>query len=116
MDKKEEKKPELRNQIWVEPCVSCDCNCKDEDDRDSEKLVFEIPGVPKEKIHLDVVKDRMRLIAHRTDNVDYRSEYEFACPADTDEEPTMIYENGLLTLEFSESCPDLFQNAMHLHL
>ncbi|WP_371803178.1 Hsp20/alpha crystallin family protein [Candidatus Lokiarchaeum ossiferum] len=119
MDKKieEKKTTSFKRRIWVPACPTCDCGCTDEDDKENvETLTFEIPGVDKDKIHLDVTKDRVRMIAHRNAETDYISEYMFSCTATLDKEPTANYNNGILTLEVPVECPDPYKDAQRLKI
>ena len=112
----DEKRNVMRRRVWVAACPTCDCECSDEDDakHDVEHLVWEIPGVKKEEIHLDVAKDRVRLIAPRGDSMEFVSEYQFSCPADMDEQSTAVYEDGVLSLEVPLKCAHPYENATHV--
>jgi len=120
MDKektKESKKTKFKRKIWVPACPTCDCGCTDEDDKENiETLTFEIPGVKKDKIHLDVTKDRIRMIAHRNESTDFVSEYLFSCTAKLDEKSTAKYDNGILTVEVPVDCPDPYKDAQRLEI
>ncbi len=81
-----------------------------------ETLTFEIPGVKKDKIHLDVTKDRIRMIAHRNESTDFVSEYLFSCTANLDEKSNARYDNGILTVEVPVDCPDPYKDAQRLEI
>ncbi|MHA1610549.1 MAG: Hsp20/alpha crystallin family protein [Promethearchaeota archaeon] len=112
----DKKKNIMRRRVWVPACPTCDCECADEDDasHDVEHLVWEIPGVKKEEIKLDVVKDRVRMIAPRGDSMEFVSEYLFSCPADVEEKQTAVYENGVLSLDVPLKCAHPYDNATHV--
>jgi HSP20 family molecular chaperone IbpA len=122
---KKSKKATFKRKIWVNASPKCDCGCTDEtdeacadeDDKTSvETLTFEIPGVEKDRIHLDVTKDRVRMIAHRDSTTDFISEYVFACPAKLEEDPSAKYNNGILTLAVPVECPDPYKDALRLKI
>ena len=122
---KNTKKTTFKRRIWVPACPTCDCGCTDDADKECtdeddkktvETLTFEIPGVEKDRIHLDVTKDRVRMIAHRDATTDYVSEYLFACTAKLDEEPNAKYNNGILTLAVPVECPDPYKDALRLKI
>lgn len=110
----------MKRRIWVPACPTCDCACSDDDETESkhdiENLVWEIPGVNKEDIHLDVAKDRVRLKAPRGDTVEYISEYLFSCPADMDGKPNASYKDGVLNLEVPLKCTHPYENATHVNI
>lgn len=114
-EKTKNEKTAFKRRIWVPACPTCDCGCTDEDDKENvETLTFEIPGVEKNNIHLDVTKERVRMIAHRNENIDYVSEYLFSCNADLEKEPNAEYNNGILTLDVHVDCPDPYKDAQRL--
>ena len=98
-----------KRQIWIHPCTSCGCGCNEDDD-DQYELVFEIPGVKKEDIHLHVVKNGLRLVAPRDENTEYVNETSFVCEADPDN-VSANYDNGILTVAVPYSCPDPFKGT-----
>jgi HSP20 family molecular chaperone IbpA len=99
----------LKQRIWVDPNCDCDCGCSDKDE-DIERLVFEIPGVKKDKIHLHIVKDQLRLTAERSTNSEYYSEYMFACDVKT-EDVKAKYEEGVLSVDVPFACKDPFAGS-----
>jgi HSP20 family molecular chaperone IbpA len=111
--KVEEHTHKHRRSIWVQACPTCDCGCTDEGDPEIAHLVFEIPGVKKEDIHLHVVKDGLRFTAPRGEDVQYVSEYSFSCPALVDEADAK-YEDGILTVEVPLECENPFKGSKPL--
>ncbi len=100
---------EVRKQIWVSPCIDCGCDCEGEG-QDHYRLVYEIPGVKKENIHLHIIKEGLRLRAKLNDKTEYVNEYVFSCDADP-EKAKAKYENGVLEVEVPYVCPDPFSGA-----
>ena len=122
---KEEKKTEVvkeqsdtKHRVWVEPCPSCDCACSDEEESEHEveEVMFEIPGVKKEEIRVDVTKDQLRLIAPRFDSIEYFSEYDLSCPMKLDGEPSASYEDGVLHIKVPVKCEHLFRDAIKVKI
>jgi HSP20 family molecular chaperone IbpA len=93
--------------VWVPACPECPSSCSD--DESDISLQFEIPGVNKDKINLQVVKDKLRLIAKRSD-LEYYSEYEFECET-IPEKVKAHYDNGELTVHIPQVCPDPFKDG-----
>ena len=100
---------EVTKKIWVSPCVDCGCDCEGEA-QDQYHLVYEIPGVKKENIHLHIIKEGLRLRAKLNDTTEYVNEYLFACDVDPDKTKAK-YENGILEIEVPYVCPDPFAGA-----
>ncbi|MBN1409547.1 MAG: Hsp20/alpha crystallin family protein [Spirochaetales bacterium] len=98
-----------KKRIWVDPDIDCNCDCAEDERDDFLRLTYEIPGVDKDKIHLKVIKDAVRLIAHRDDG-DYFNEFAFQCEVDT-ENVKAAYDNGILTVDVTTLCPDPFKEA-----
>lgn len=90
---------ETKNRVWINPR---DCGC-DDTDEDVYNLSYELPGVRKEDIELQVTKQGLKLLAERN-SVDYVNEFAFACDADTDKVQA-LYENGLLSIRIHLNCP-----------
>jgi HSP20 family molecular chaperone IbpA len=101
------KEKSKKTQIWVNGCMQCDCGCSDEED--GVDMTFELPGVKKEDIKLNIMKTGMKLTADRND-IEYVSSYDFECEADL-EKVKAKYDNGLLTVHIPESCPDPFKDS-----
>jgi len=97
-----------KKKVWVYPAFDCDCECS-EDDNNVYRLTYEIPGVDKKNIHLKVIKDAIRLVAHK-DDIDYVNEFSFQCDVDVDE-TLAEYDNGVLTIDLPYDCPDPFKGA-----
>jgi HSP20 family molecular chaperone IbpA len=112
--KMSEKKIIPKRRIWINPCPSCSCGCTDDDDDDDDvdelTLVYEIPGVKKEDIHIHIIKDRIRLIAPRFDDYEFYNEYSLNCPALIDD-VTTDYIAGVLTIRIPYECPDPFKGS-----
>jgi len=100
---------ETKRKVWVVPCTTCGCGCSDEEE-DQYELVYELPGVKKEDIHLHVVKNGLRLEAARGEDVEYVSEYQFICEANP-EGVKATYDNGLLDIIVPYACPDPFKGS-----
>ena len=117
-EQEETKQKEMRHRVWVEPCPLCDCTCSDEeeDEHEVEEVLFEIPGVKKEEIRVDVTKDRLRLVAPRFDSIEYFSEYELSCPMKSDGEPSASYEDGVLRIEVPVECKHPFRDAIKVKI
>ncbi|MBN1699008.1 MAG: Hsp20/alpha crystallin family protein [Spirochaetales bacterium] len=92
----------LKKRVLVYPAIGCDFNCSEEENDDVIRLVYKIPGVKKENIHLKVIKDALRLIAHK-DDTDYINEFYFQCEVDA-KNIHAEYENGILTLNINPLC------------
>jgi len=110
---------EKHRHIWVTPEVNCFCGCEDDEkgcyDEDEEHVneylkKFSIPGASKEKIHLHVIPEGLRLDAPRDEHSVYVSEYAFSCEVDADKTEA-AYENGILTVKVPYSCPDPFHST-----
>ncbi|MBD3188738.1 hypothetical protein GF325_18060 [Candidatus Bathyarchaeota archaeon] len=97
----------IRN-IWINGCSCCD-TCTD-DDGDMVSIVFDIPGVAKDKIDLRVVPEGLRLEAWRDATTRYVSEYAFLCPAKS-KEAKATYINGELTVQVPLECKDPYKDA-----
>lgn len=98
-----------KKRIWIDPLIDCDCQCSEEENDDIFRLTYEIPGVEKKDIHLKVIKEGLRLVAHKTD-VDFINEFSFQCEADI-EHVIAGYDNGVLTVDIPTLCPDPFKEA-----
>jgi HSP20 family molecular chaperone IbpA len=97
-----------KQSVWVYPAFECDCECS-EDETNTYRLTYEIPGVKKEDIHLKAVKNAIRLVAHKGD-IDYINEFLFQC--NVDEKGILAgYEDGILTVDAPYDCPDPFKEA-----
>ena len=99
-----------RRQVFVRATSPNECGCTDPDD---EFLVlnYEIPGAKKDKIHLHVVENGLRLVAPRKEeDYDYVSTYHFDCPAD----PKGVkakYSDGILEVEIPYTCPNPYKGV-----
>ncbi len=103
--------PTEKRNIWVTPCVDVDCGCSDEtEDPGTMRFSFEIPGVEKDKVHLHVIKEGLRLSAPRNDGIRYVSEYGFSCPADA-EHVKAQYRDGILDVTVPYACPDPYAGS-----
>ncbi len=103
---------EEKKRVFVRPDTDFECGCSD-DGNAVYTFKFEIPGAKKEKIDLKVIKDGIRLIAPRSDAVDYYSEVSFCCEAFIDE-VSANYDSGMLTVEVPMDCPDPFAEAKQI--
>lgn len=83
---------EIKNRVWIN---SFDCGC-DNSAEDVYDLSYELPGVRKENIDLQVTKQGLKLLAERN-SVEYVNEFAFAWDADVDKVQA-LYENGLLSI------------------
>lgn len=101
---KKEKEDIVRDQVWVDAYFEGGCGCSDEEE-DTLVLRYDLPGVKKDKIHLHVIENGLRLVAPRDDKTDYISSYSFSCPANP-KETKAHYEDGVLRVEVPYSCPN----------
>lgn len=99
----------IKQRIWVCPTSDSDYGCSDTEE-ERERLYFELPGVKKDKIHLHVIKDQLRLVAERTDKSEYYSEYGFVCDVKPGEVKA-TYEDGLLAVDVPMDCKDPFTGS-----
>ncbi len=81
------------------------CAYTDQDDKNLD-IEVTLPGVPKDKIELNMYEDSFSLLASRED-FDYVTTLAFCCPVKADEAKAH-YENGLLhiTVPFLENRED----------
>ena len=108
------KDEDLKEFLWISPYMDCDCGSNDTS-KDVSRYTFEIPGVKRDNIHLDIVKDGLRLTADRSDGYSYRSELEFVCPVKT-EDVKARYEEGILNVEVPFACEDPFRDAKSIKI
>ena len=106
---KSESTEQVKQRIYICPTSDNDCGCNDTG-VSQERLYFELPGVKKENIHLDVVKDQLRLVAERTEKSEYYSEYGFVCDVEP-KEVKATYGDGLLTVDVPMVCKDPFEDS-----
>ncbi|MBN2155831.1 MAG: Hsp20/alpha crystallin family protein [Candidatus Lokiarchaeota archaeon] len=98
-----------KRQVWVNANSPNDCGCQDPDD-ELMILNYEIPGANKEKIHLHVVENGLRLVAPRSDeDYDYVSTYSFTCPADP-KNVKAKYNDGILEVHIPYNCPNPYKD------
>lgn len=98
-----------KHYLWITPFIESDCECNDTG-IDVDHYTFEIPGVKRENIQLQIVKEGLRLTADRTDGYTYVSELGFECPAKV-EEVKAHYENGILGVDVGFQCEDPFRDG-----
>jgi len=99
-----------RHQVWVNAISPNDCGCQDPD-KEVLVITYEIPGVKKDKIHLHVVENGLRLVAPRKDeDYDYVSTYSFSCPADV-KGVKAKYKDGVLSVEIPYTCPNPYKDV-----
>jgi PAS domain S-box-containing protein len=98
---------EIKNRVWIN---SFDCGC-DNSAEDVYDLSYELPGVRKENIDLQVTKQGLKLLAERN-SVEYVNEFAFAWDADADKVQA-LYENGLLSIRVPLNCPAVLKNTLH---
>jgi len=108
-----------RRKFWIQPHVHCSCDCGTEteehdegcaDQDDTYQLIYELPGVSKDKISIKVVKNGLRLNAIRDKHVEYVSEYPFLLDVDTTETEA-IYKEGLLIVNLPVIGDDPFKKV-----
>jgi HSP20 family molecular chaperone IbpA len=110
VEKNEDK--DLVRYIHINGCTCGTSACSD-DDKDNIEILFDIPGVSREDIHLKVIKDGLRLEAWRDKHTAYVSEYAFLCAAD----PTRVkaeYHDGELLVNVPLECKDPYRGVSEI--
>ena len=108
-----------QRKYWINPHVHCGCDCgsktKDHeegctDNEDEYRLIYELPGVKREKISIKVVKNGLRLNAKRDESFEFVNEYPFLTEAEP-EGAVAHYTEGLLVVHVPIIGDDPFKEA-----